>query len=168
MSIPLSAGLRRRLLALQQSEFIHSGTRSRLLRLAGLTLGRDARVLSGVFFNSHQVEIGDASFLGQGGHVDGTAAWIRIGRNVSIGPCVRLVTSTHEVGDPGARAGTLVGLPIGIGDGCWIGASSTIIGGVQIAAGCIVAAGAVVTRSTEANGLYAGVPARRIKDLPAG
>ncbi len=40
-----------------------------------------------------------------------------------------------------------------------------IMPGVTIAEGCVVAAGAVVTRSTEPNGLYAGNPAVRKKDL---
>ena len=37
--------------------------------------------------------------------------------------------------------------------------------GVTIGEGCIVAAGAVVTKDCESHGLYAGVPARRIRDL---
>ncbi|MCK6091078.1 acyltransferase [Micrococcus endophyticus] len=43
--------------------------------------------------------------------------------------------------------------------GATVGAHSFVNRGVE------VAAGAVVTRSTEPNGLYAGVPARRVKDL---
>lgn len=53
-----------------------------------------------------------------------------------------------------------------IGKGSWIGARCTILPGVSIAEGCVIAAGSVVKKSTEPNGLYAGVPARRIKDLP--
>ena len=40
-----------------------------------------------------------------------------------------------------------------------------ILPGVTIAEGCVIAAGAVVNKSTEPDGLYAGVPARRVKDL---
>ena len=43
---------------------------------------------------------------------------------------------------------------------------SVILSVVNILDGCIIAANSVVTKSTEPNGLYAGVPARRIKDLP--
>lgn len=39
--------------------------------------------------------------------------------------------------------------------------------GITIAEGCIIAAGAVVIRDTEQNGLYAGNPAKGVKDLPA-
>ena len=40
-----------------------------------------------------------------------------------------------------------------------------ILGGVTIAPGCVIGAGAVVTRSTERDGVYVGVPARRVRDL---
>lgn len=52
-----------------------------------------------------------------------------------------------------------------VGDGCWIGANATILPGVTVAPGCVIAAGAVVTKDTEPDGLYAGVPARRVRDL---
>lgn len=69
----------------------------------------------------------------------------------------------------------VVGLPVGltgrsdikktlIGRDCWIGAHTIIMCGVTIADGCIIAAGAVVTKDTEPYGIYAGVPAKRIKE----
>lgn len=69
----------------------------------------------------------------------------------------------------------VVGLPVGltgraeikptvIGRDCWLGAHSIINCGVNIADGCIIAAGAVVTKDTEPYGIYGGVPAKRIKN----
>jgi len=55
------------------------------------------------------------------------------------------------------------GVPV-ICDNVIFGVHATVIGGVIIEAGCIIGAGAVVTKSTEPNGIYAGVPARRIKE----
>ncbi|WP_447643573.1 acyltransferase [Nocardioides zeae] len=52
-----------------------------------------------------------------------------------------------------------------IGNGAWIGARALILPGVSVSEGCVIAAGAVVNRNTEPHGLYAGVPARRIRDL---
>jgi len=50
----------------------------------------------------------------------------------------------------------------------WIGANVTIIGGVTIGRGSIIAAGAVVTNDVEPYSIYGGVPAKKIKDrLPA-
>ena len=56
-------------------------------------------------------------------------------------------------------------MPIKIVDDCWIGANTTIMPGVTIAKGCIIAANSLVTKYTEPNGLYVGKPAKRIKEL---
>ena len=37
--------------------------------------------------------------------------------------------------------------------------------GVTVGSGCIIAAGAVLTADCSPDGIYAGVPAKRIKDL---
>lgn len=69
----------------------------------------------------------------------------------------------------------IVGLPISftgrdiqestiIGSDCWIGAHVIIKRGVKIADGCVIAMGSVVTKDTLPYGIYAGVPAKRIKD----
>ena len=50
-----------------------------------------------------------------------------------------------------------------IGSNCWIGAKATILDGVHIGDGCIVAAGAVVTKSFPDNVIIGGVPAKIIK-----
>jgi acetyltransferase-like isoleucine patch superfamily enzyme len=54
--------------------------------------------------------------------------------------------------------------PVIIGDHCWIGANATILKGVRIGEGAIVAAGAVVTKDVKARTLVAGVPARTIQE----
>ncbi|GAB3072997.1 hypothetical protein GCM10027053_42830 [Intrasporangium mesophilum] len=92
---------------------------------------------------------------------------VRIGRNTLIGPRVTIITATHEIGGPDFRADRLTHLPVTIGDGCWIGAGATILAGVSVGEGCVVGAGAVVTRDADPHGLYAGVPARRVRDLDA-
>lgn len=50
-----------------------------------------------------------------------------------------------------------------IGKDCWIGERSTIITGVQIGNGSIIAAGSVVTKDIEPYSIYGGVPAKFIK-----
>lgn len=90
---------------------------------------------------------------------------ITIGANCAIGFGVTFVNSYHLIGPSNHRAGTGKSLPITIEDGCWIGANSTIMPGVIIAKGCVIGAGALVNKSTLPNGLYLGVPAKRIKDI---
>ena len=90
---------------------------------------------------------------------------IIIGNKVFIGPEVSMCCASHEIGGYTSRAGKNTYNSIKVGNGCWIGMRSVILPGVNIADGCIIAAGSVVTKSTEPNSLYAGVPARKIKDL---
>lgn len=62
---------------------------------------------------------------------------------------------------PGAHlAGTVT-----VGSLTWFGVGSSSVQSVDIAENTQVGAGAAVTKSTEANGLYVGVPAKRIKDI---
>lgn len=50
-------------------------------------------------------------------------------------------------------------------DSCWIGANSTILPGTVIEKGCVIAAGSVVKGLLKSNRLYAGVPAKEIRQL---
>jgi acetyltransferase-like isoleucine patch superfamily enzyme len=52
---------------------------------------------------------------------------------------------------------------IQIGNNCWIGAKVTILDGVTIGEGCVIAAGSVVTKSIPSNSVIGGVPAKIIK-----
>lgn len=117
------------------------------------------------FMGGNNISIGKCSFINYGCIFD-NSAYIEIGDNCSIGMEVMFCTSSHEFGNENQRAGVNTGKPIIIEKGCWIGTRATILPGVTVGHGCVIAAGALVTRDCEPNGLYAGVPARRVKDLP--
>lgn len=72
---------------------------------------------------------------------------------------VSIWTMQHDVNDSdfAAVVGTVV-----IEDYVWLGNKVTVLPGVTIAKGCVVAAGAVVTKDTEEYGIYAGIPAKRV------
>lgn len=140
--------------------------RPHALRLYGLNVGR-ARISPGVWFGSRRVRIDDGTFISYGCMFN-TSAPITIGRNCDIAMRVTFVTSSHEIGTATRRAGKEATAPINVGDGVWIGASVTILPGVTIGPGTIIAAGAVVVSDCDANSLYGGVPARKIKSLQAG
>lgn len=101
---------------------------------------------------------------------------IVIGSDVLIAPGVQINTASHPTrlserltSDWSPASGEYrwrtFARPVVIGDGCWIGADSTIIGGVTVGEGAVIAAGAVVTEDVEPNTLVGGVPARKIKNL---
>lgn len=137
--------------------------RGRLLHLLGLD-AKASVVSPKCFFGGKDVRIGPDTFINREVFFDNLGS-IDIGARCDIGQRVQLVTSGHEIRDAGRRAGPPAGKPISIGDGCWVGAGVIILHGVTVGSGCVIAAGAVVTSDCTANGLYAGVPARRVRDL---
>lgn len=154
------------LTVVQRSPFIPGRIRAKLLRLAGYDVSSETFVSQGVFFSGRRLKTEGMVSINAGAHINADAE-ITIGAGTRIACRVMLITSTHKVGGPDQRAGQTVWSPIRIGRGCWIGAGATVLPGVSVAPGCVIAAGAVVAADTRADGLYAGVPARRIKDLSA-
>ncbi|ONH28974.1 acyltransferase [Pseudofrankia asymbiotica] len=138
--------------------------RARLLRATGMRV-EAAAISPGCWFGGRNVSIGPRTYVNRGCFFD-TLADVAIGADCHLGMQVLLCTSTHEPGDGPSRAGAVTGRPIVIGDGCWVGARVTVMPGVTIKDGCVIAAGAVVTGDCEPDGLYAGIPARRVRDLP--
>lgn len=82
-----------------------------------------------------------------------------IGNRVFIGPATVLTNDRYPPSRPGALQGPT------IFDGASVGANVTILPGIRIGEGSLVAAGAVVTRDVPARKLAIGAPAV-FKDLP--
>lgn len=100
----------------------------------------------------------------------GCAGGIEIGDDTIIGNYVSFHSENHNFQkcDIPIRLQGVSRSGIKIGRGCWIGAKVTILDGVNIPDGCIIAAGAVVTRDKffEPYSIIAGVPAKMIKKRP--
>ena len=131
----------------------------------GIQVNDVYQIKSRCFMTHGNVRFGNNSFVNHCVSFVG-AELIDIGENCFVGFEAMFCTTTHEIGTCENRAGKLSAGPIKIGKGCWVGARATILPGITIGEGCVIATGAVVIRNCEPNGLYAGVPARRIKDLP--
>ena len=134
-----------------------------ILTLWGVEIDRGALIYPAGFFGGTNIKIG-ASYLNRGVFIDNTAG-VQIGDRCSIGMETLIVTSGHQIGDHCRRAGPSVPGPVVIQDGCWLGARVLVMPGVTIGAGCVIAGGALVTADCEPDGLYAGIPARRLRDL---
>lgn len=111
--------------------------------------GKNIHIGKNVFINS------GCRFQDQGG--------ITIGDGALIGHNAVLATLNHDI-DPRKRS-TMHPAPITIGKDVWVGANATIVPGVNIGDGSIIAAGAVVTQDIPANVIAGGVPAKVIKKI---
>ena len=111
--------------------------------------GKNITISKNVFLNM------GCKFQDQGG--------IFIDDGALIGHNVVLATLNHAM-DPEDRA-TMIPAPIHIGKRVWIGANATVLPGVTIGDGAIVAAGAVVTKDVPENTVVGGVPARVMRKI---
>jgi len=109
--------------------------------------------------------VGTDVFMNQGVFVEATAP-VSIGDGCLLGMDSMVVTSHHPVDPEGRISPHGEGVPVSIGERVWIGARAVVLPGSVVESDCVIAAGAVVRGHCTAHGLYAGVPARRIKELP--
>jgi len=92
------------------------------------------------------------------------AGGIEIGNDTLIGPGCAIWSVNHRFQDTDVPI-RLQGYDpkrVVIGQDCWIAARAIILPGVQLGAGSVVAAGAVVTESCDPWTILAGVPAKRV------
>lgn len=121
----------------------------------------------------NKLEIGDNFYLGKYSSIETNCI---IGNNVIIANHVGIVGrydhNYQQVGVPVRLASQIRDNDYNwkglneitiIEDDVWIGYGAIVMSGVHIARGCIIAAGAVVTKDTEAYTIYAGVPAKKIR-----
>lgn len=135
----------------------------------GLSYKSNLRIARDCFFDRPEcVSFGNNVFVNRKCqfHVGSSNdAKIDIGDSVWIGMDVCFICPTHDIGLSNQRAGKATYYGINVGDGTWIGGRSTILPGVNIGKGCIIAAGSVVTKDVPDNTMVGGVPAKQLKEL---
>lgn len=138
-----------------------------LLRWCGATIGKNVRVNSSArFIGNGGLIIGDDVWIGAGCRIMPTGnAHIVIGSHCDLAPEVMIITGSHEIDVGGEHIGGKgISTSVEIGDGCWLGARTTVLPGVTIAKKNILAAGSVmIVSSLEEKCLWAGVPAKMKK-----
>lgn len=119
------------------------------------------RIFSGcrIYINSNATLILNSGYINCSANIS-CFEKIEIGDDVAIADnvCIR-DSDNHEMLN-GIRKSTQ---PIRIGNHVWIGMNATILKGVTIGDGAIIAAGAVVTKDVPDGCLAGGVPARVLK-----
>lgn len=118
------------------------------------------------------ISLGDRVEIGPRALFWTTRAKINIGSDVILGPGVTIITGDHPTNIQGCTINSIKDedKPSGcdqdviIDDDVWIGCNVTILKGVHIYSGAVIAAGSIVTRDIAPNCIYGGVPAKKIKN----
>lgn len=117
------------------------------------------------------LSVGDGTSIPKGSTIYCTDAPLTIGRKVIFGPRPTIITGDHRTDIIGKYIIDVTvqeklpenDQPVIIEDDVWCGANVTILKGVTIGRGSVVAAGAVVTKSFPPYSIIGGVPARLLK-----
>ena len=120
-------------------------------------------------FTFDKISIGNKVYIGPGANFSASNTFLNIGNNVIFGPNVTIMAGDHNTGVIGQFMFDVKekrpedDQPVQIEDDVWIAANVTILKGVRIGRGAIVAAGSVVTNNAPPYSVVGGVPARLIK-----
>jgi acetyltransferase-like isoleucine patch superfamily enzyme len=138
-----------------------------LLKNLCKSCGDNVSVQPGVYlFNLKNVTIGHNVSIHPMCYID-AAGGLEIGNDVSIAHASSIMTTNH------AWDNTTIPIKynpetfakVTIAEDVWIGAGVRILAGVTIASRGVIAAGAVLNKSTESHAVYGGVPAKMIKKI---
>ena len=132
-----------------------------------VTIGRGVSIRPSSYYGHEPGEglsVGTGTAIGPYSWI-GASGFVRIGRDVLLGPRVVILPENHVFSDATRtiksqgveRAGVV------IEDDCWIGANVTLLAGVRVGRGSVVAAGAVVRDDVAPMSVVGGVPARLIR-----
>lgn len=133
--------------------------RRSIYRFFGMKIGHGSSLYHGCEVRSPwKISIGVKSVVGENVLLDGRRS-ISIGDRVNISSSAWIWTLHHSVDSPSFKS---VGERVVIGDYVWLCSRSTILPGVSIGEGAVVAAGAVVTKDVAPYEIVAGVPAKKI------
>ena len=113
---------------------------------------------------SPKLTIGNGSYIGPNCYL-GSHSPVTLGENVLVGAFSYIISANHCYSDRTRliRSQGYDTAPIIIEDDVWIGCHVTILPGVEIGRGAVVAAGAVVSKSIPEYEVWGGVPAKFIK-----
>jgi acetyltransferase-like isoleucine patch superfamily enzyme len=110
-----------------------------------------------------RIRVEDDVYIGHGCWINGSGGGIHFESEAMLGPYVTMVAGEHGLENGSARfsrSGNSGHIHIGFGS--WVASHAVITSGVTIGRGCLIAAGAVVTKDVEDGCVVGGVPARPI------
>lgn len=146
------------------SDPISNRWKRHLLICRGSTIGLGVKFGRNLWIDQYsKLIIGNNVFFNYGCMIV-SGGGVSIGDNVLLGPGVTILSANHDT-NPGVlmrTSGPVFG-HVNIGPDVWLAARCTILPGVTIGEGAVVAAGAVVTKDVEPHTIVGGVPASVIR-----
>ena len=131
--------------------------RKAIYRLCGMRIGKRSVIYAGAEIRHPSgISIGNSTIIGHRAILDGRMG-LTIGDNVNVSTGAWIWTVQHAVNSPEFEG---TGAPVTIADRAWISSRTTILPGVAVGEGAVVASGAVVTRDVEPYTIVGGVPAK--------
>ena len=134
-----------------------------LMENSKLKLGHNINFFSGAqikCFEGSTIEIGDDTYF-SGPIVIHSKKRVKIGKKCAISWGVTIMDSNfHSINDEGIKTEDVI-----IEDDVWIGCNVTILEGVHIPKGSIIAAGSIVTKKLVKKGIYTGNIAKLVRLL---
>lgn len=121
------------------------------------------------FFFYETINVGDDVYIGPGATFSASKSFIKIGNKVMFGPNVTIIGGDHNTSVVGEYMYDVDeklpenDLPIIINDDVWVGAGATILKGVTIGQGSIIAAGALVNSNVAEYVIAGGNPAKMLR-----
>ena len=130
------------------------------LRLFGLKIGKHSQIMRNVDVRCpYRIIIGSGTTIEKNVLLDGRGGQLKIGDNVDIAQGSSIWTLEHDYNAPDFHS---VGDSVEISDYCWIASNATILPGVKLGRGAVVATSAVVTKDVPDLTVVAGIPAKAI------
>jgi len=146
--------------------------KGRIRRASQIELGKYNAFTSGYMlwpedspYNGTRIKIGNYNYFNRNMMMDACGSII-IGNNNMFGPDIYITDSNHNYNEHQSpkelpmQKGKVV-----IGNNCWLGAKVIILKDVELGDNCVVAAGAVVTKSFPKGSVIGGVPAKILKKI---
>jgi acetyltransferase-like isoleucine patch superfamily enzyme len=137
--------------------------RTGFYRAMGMRLDDRVLIYRGLEFRrARGIEIGEGTVVGFDCILDGRGD-LSLGRNVNLSSEVAIWTMQHDHRDPDFAG---VQAPVNVGDRAWLSFRCTILPGVTVGEGAVIAAGAVVVKDVPPYAIMAGVPATQVSERP--
>lgn len=136
-------------------------TRNSILKIFGAKIGKAVHIYpSATIYFPWNLTIGDYSAIGENALIYNLGS-VEIGKNVTISHLAQICAGTHDYSEPDMP---LLKPKIVIEDNVWICTQAFVGPGIIVKKGAVIGACAVLTKDSQPWKVYAGNPAKAIKD----